>query len=67
MLVITRRLDEEIVIGDDIRLKIVDIASSRIRLGITAPREVAIRRVGLDSEGAPRMTELPLKPLRVRV
>jgi carbon storage regulator len=67
MLVITRRLDEEIVIGDAIRLKVVDIAGNRIRLGITAPREVAIRREGLDSQGALRMTDLGPGATRVRV
>ncbi len=66
MLVITRRLDEEIVIGDDIRLKVVDIAGSRIRLGITAPREVAIRREGLDTHGAPRLADLRPNATRVR-
>lgn len=53
MLVITRRLDQEIVIGHDIRLKVVGIGGNRVRLGIAAPREVPIQRaegaVGFDA------------------
>ncbi len=44
MLVLTRKVNEEILIGDNIRIKIVDIGAGRIRLGISAPREVTVLR-----------------------
>jgi carbon storage regulator len=48
MLVLTRRLDESILIGNDIEIKIVGIRGSGdqavVRLGITAPREVTVLR-----------------------
>jgi len=44
MLVLTRQAGEEIVIGDDIRLKVVAIVGSQVRLGIEAPPEVAVFR-----------------------
>jgi len=44
MLVLTRRLDEAIQIGEDIEVKIVGIEGDQIKLGITAPREVDIHR-----------------------
>lgn len=44
MLVLTRKVNEEILIGDNIRIKIVDIGNGRIRLGISAPREVTVLR-----------------------
>ena len=44
MLVLTRKVNEEILIGDNIRIKIVDIGSGRIRLGISAPRDVTVLR-----------------------
>jgi len=44
MLVLTRRLNEAIQIGEDIEVKIVGIEGDQIKLGITAPREVDIHR-----------------------
>ncbi|HUQ69248.1 MAG TPA: carbon storage regulator [Planctomycetaceae bacterium] len=52
MLVLTRRIDENILIGDhEITIKILEIRGGRVRLGIEAPRDVVIRREELvDSE-----------------
>ena len=44
MLVLTRKLGETIVIGDDIVIKVVDIHGKQIRLGIEAPTEIKIFR-----------------------
>ena len=44
MLVLTRKLDESIVIGNDIVIKVVGVAGNQVHLGITAPREVPIYR-----------------------
>ena len=44
MLVLTRRVGEEIVIGDGIRVRIVAIDNHRVRVGVTAPKEVAVHR-----------------------
>ena len=44
MLVLTRKLMEKLVIGDNICITVVDIDRGKIRLGIEAPREVAIYR-----------------------
>jgi len=44
MLVLTRKLGETIVIGDDIVIKVVDIHGKQIRLGIEAPTEISIFR-----------------------
>ena len=44
MLVLTRRIGEEIVIGDDIRVTVVAIEGSKVRLGVTAPKDVAVDR-----------------------
>ena len=44
MLVLGRKVGEEIRIGDDIRVIVVDIRGGRVKLGLQAPREVAIRR-----------------------
>jgi carbon storage regulator len=44
MLVLSRFKDECIMIGDDIRIMIVDIRGDKIRVGIDAPRNVPIHR-----------------------
>ena len=44
MLVLTRKNHEEIVIGDDITVTVLEIRGNTVKLGLTAPREVSIRR-----------------------
>jgi len=47
MLVLTRRIGEEIVIAGDIRVKVVAVNRQRVRLGIVAPRSVPVTRLEL--------------------
>nr|WP_320113733.1 carbon storage regulator CsrA [uncultured Desulfuromonas sp.] len=44
MLVLTRKAGEGIVIGDDIKIQVVEIKGNNIRLGIDAPRNKKIYR-----------------------
>ncbi len=44
MLVLTRRKNQSIVIGDDIVITVLDVKGDNIRLGITAPRDVQVYR-----------------------
>lgn len=44
MLVLTRHVGEEIVIGGTVRVKIVSVQNLRVKLGITAPQHVTIHR-----------------------
>ncbi len=44
MLVLTRQVDEEVVIGEDIRITVVAVNGSQVRLGIEAPRSVPVHR-----------------------
>ena len=44
MLVLTRRQDESIMIGDDIEVKLLGIKENQVKIGIVAPREVAVHR-----------------------
>ena len=44
MLVLTRKADEQIVIGDDIKITLVRVRGNSVRIGIEAPREVRVLR-----------------------
>jgi carbon storage regulator len=44
MLILTRRLNETLVIGDNITVTVVGIAGSRVRIGVNAPRDVSVKR-----------------------
>ena len=45
MLVLSRERDGVIMIGDDIRITVVDIRGDKVRLGITAPTNVPVHRL----------------------
>jgi carbon storage regulator len=51
MLVLSRRVGEEIVIGDNIRVTVVAIRGNQVRLGFTAPPDVSIQRDELRALG----------------
>ncbi len=44
MLVLARKKNESIVINDEITIVIVDIRGDKVRLGITAPKDVPVHR-----------------------
>jgi carbon storage regulator len=44
MLVLSRKKDEKIVIGDSITLMVIEIRGDKVRLGIEAPRDVTVHR-----------------------
>lgn len=44
MLVLTRKSNQSIVIGDDVIVTVLEVRGDQIRLGITAPRDVQVHR-----------------------
>jgi carbon storage regulator len=44
MLILTRRIGETIVIGDDISVAILGVKGNQVRVGIDAPKEVSVHR-----------------------
>ena len=44
MLVLTRKTNQSIMIGDDIEVSVLAVSRDKIRLGITAPREIPVFR-----------------------
>lgn len=69
MLVLSRKIGERIVIGDNVVIQVLAVRRGQIRLGITAPTSVSIRREELPrfpaeerppSRTLPSATPLPL-------
>ncbi len=44
MLVLSRKTNQEICIGDDIRVMVIEIRGDKVRLGVVAPRDVPVHR-----------------------
>ena len=44
MLVLSRKKDESIMIGDNISITVVDIRGDKVRLGVHAPTEISVHR-----------------------
>lgn len=47
MLVLSRRAGESVVVGDDVTISILEVRGDVVRVGITAPRSVAVHRAEL--------------------
>jgi carbon storage regulator len=59
MLVLSRKQNDEILIGDCVCIKVVAVSGNRVRLGISAPADVVIRRGEHDffQRSSDRMSE----------
>ena len=44
MLVLTRKIGETIIIGDDINLTVLGVIGNQVRVGINAPKDVSVHR-----------------------
>ncbi|MFC2076561.1 carbon storage regulator CsrA [candidate division KSB1 bacterium] len=44
MLVLSRRINEHIMIGDEIEITVVDVKKDLVRIGISAPRTITVHR-----------------------
>ncbi len=50
MLVLTRKVNESIMIGDNVEIVVVDIRHGQVKLGIKAPRSIAVHRSEIYEE-----------------
>ena len=44
MLILTRRVGETLVIGDDVNVTVLGVRGNQVRVGVNAPKEVAVHR-----------------------
>jgi len=44
MLILTRRIGETVVIGDDINITVLGVKGNQVRLGVNAPKDVSVHR-----------------------
>jgi carbon storage regulator len=67
VLILTRRQNEQIIIGEQIQLTVISIRGGHVRLGVEAPREIMVKReevarvapAGTASQPAARQLRLP--------
>lgn len=52
MLVLTRQVGQKIIIAKDITVEVVEIKRGKVRLGITAPEEIPVRRQEISNKGS---------------
>lgn len=55
MLVLSRRLGETLIIGDDIKVTVLGITGNQVRIGIAAPKKVSVMRSELYNKGVSRV------------
>ena len=44
MLILTRRMNETLMVGDDVRVTVLGISGNQVRIGVQAPRHIPVHR-----------------------
>lgn len=65
MLVLSRRLNEEIIIAGNIRVKVLEISGNRVRIGISAPDQVPVLREEIYSRKNEQRVPVPASELEL--
>ena len=63
MLILTRRVGETVMIGDDVTVTVLGVKGNQVRIGVNAPRDVAVHREEIferikreEQDGVPAQT-----------
>ena len=65
MLVLTRRISEQFMIGENVVITIVRVDGGQVRIGIEAPREISVRRAELTNKSL--YQQLPVIQNQIRL
>ncbi|MBJ7341978.1 MAG: carbon storage regulator CsrA [Solirubrobacteraceae bacterium] len=64
MLVLSRKTNQSIMIGDEIEITVLSVAGEKVRLGIKAPREIPVYRDEVYSQvNAQQLESDPVRPI----
>ncbi|KAE9534276.1 carbon storage regulator CsrA [Ursidibacter arcticus] len=44
MLILTRKIGESLLIGDDVEITVLSVRGSQVKLGVKAPKEISVHR-----------------------
>ena len=67
MLILTRRVGETVVIGNEITVTVLGVKGNQVRIGVNAPKDVAVHReeiyerIKREEDGAPRTNNSNVK------
>lgn len=67
MLVLTRNIDEQLIINDNIKVKVLGITGNQVRLGIEAPKNIEVHREEIYKKILQERAENPVVPAFLQV
>ncbi|MGB8692083.1 MAG: carbon storage regulator CsrA [Steroidobacteraceae bacterium] len=65
MLILTRRVGESVRIGEDVTITVLRIKGTQVRLGVTAPRTVAVQREEISGGSRPEELGTGESPIEI--
>jgi len=65
MLILTRRVGESVMIGEDVTITVLRVKGTQVRLGVTAPRTVSVQREEISGRSRPEEPDTGESPVAI--